>query len=136
MNETEDRFLIHRAPWAVVYRSGVTTDAETGQMKITDPTAIASGSVPGQDGKPSRAVILFTDEDLANRFVEANKAPDDLVVIRIGHPGRLLRILEFLQANHGYEYMVMDTSSKGGAGQGNSINELLPILREKVRNLA
>jgi hypothetical protein len=123
--DLEDRFVITGPLWVAVHHLALEIDPATGKPVIADAAGIQSFGTRGH-----LVAVFFTDQDLAERFVEATDKLN-LVPIRLDSPHTFVRILEDLQAQ-GYESAAFDVPPGGGRSQGNPIAQLLTILREKL----
>ena len=96
-----DEFLYTTRLWFAVHESSVVTDDKTGQRRLKDVFRIATLDTGGK-----RAVAAFTDEDLAERFLEALGDPE-MIPLATRTPTALLGLLENLK-RLGYAMVAFD----------------------------
>jgi hypothetical protein len=120
MDDFDGRFIITAPLWVAVDRRALRHDPNTGSCVIDDALGILS------DG---RNVVFFTDQDLAERFVEARDKVN-LVAACLNSPDTLVRILEDLE-KAGYEGAAFDPALDARQAHGSPISELLKVLREQ-----
>jgi hypothetical protein len=101
----QDEFLYTTKLWFAVHESSVAADFETGRRRLKDVFHIATLETGGQ-----KAVAAFTDEDLAERFLEALGDPE-MVPLTTGTPATLIELLENLRRS-GYALIAFDPVPK------------------------
>jgi hypothetical protein len=74
--------------WVVAVRQTVGRDEKTGDLVVNSATAVVGGGP-----KNCRFIAVFTDEDLAERFV-AEQGKLDLVPVKICSPADYIGLLE------------------------------------------
>jgi hypothetical protein len=96
-----EEFLYTTKLWFAVHERSVFTADETGRRRLKDVFRIATLE---QGGK--KAVATFTDEDLAERFLEALDDPE-MVPLATRTPDALIELLENLRRS-GYALVAFD----------------------------
>jgi hypothetical protein len=97
----QDEFLYTTKLWFAVHENSVLTDDETGRRQLKNEFRIATLETGGP-----KAVVAFTDEDLAERFLEALGDPE-MVPPATGTPDALIELLENLR-RAGYALIAFD----------------------------
>ena len=101
----QEGFLYTTKLWFAVRESSVIEDNETGRRRLKDVFHIATIDTRGK-----KAVAAFTDEDLAERFLEALGDPE-MVCFATRTPDALIELLENLQRS-GYSLVAFDPMPK------------------------
>jgi hypothetical protein len=100
-----DEFLYTTKLWFAVHESSVITDDEFGGRRLKDVFRIATLEKGGK-----KAVAAFTDEDVAERFLEALGDPE-MIPLATRTPTALLELLQNLKRS-GYTLVAFDPLPK------------------------
>jgi hypothetical protein len=114
-----EHFRFSEVPWIVTYR-------ERAGDALAGHPCFLGGKTEGYS-----FVALFSDRDLAERFIALAGMQDHTVAIQFPSLGHLVLFLRVIPA-HGFTHVVLDPARERGSGRVCTLDELREALEEAI----
>jgi hypothetical protein len=120
LNFDPDSFVFSDVPWIVTYRE------RAGDALAGHPCFLGGKTEEGYS-----FVALFSDRDLAERFIALADMQGHTVAIQFPSLGQLVLFLRAIPA-HGFTHIVLDPARERGSGRVCTLDELREALEEAI----